>query len=211
MREWPKTVVNRGRLVEQALRLEWLTASWMLIESGVAIGSGIAAGCLTLIAFGADSVIELLSALLLLWRLTIELRLRENFPQELEERSAKIGAALLLALSLYVVLSAAWALWRGVGQEFSLPGLIVAMLAMPVMYAFAKVKLRLARELKSGALRSDAVESIACSYLSAVVIVGLLAQYLVNAWWIDGVTSLALVPFLLREARKAWHGESDES
>jgi divalent metal cation (Fe/Co/Zn/Cd) transporter len=112
---------------------------------------------------------------------------------------------------LYVVLSAAWALWRGVGQEFSLPGLIVAMLAMPVMYAFAKVKLRLARELKSGALRSDAVESIACSYLSAVVIVGLLAQYLVNAWWIDGVTSLALVPFLLREARKAWHGESDES
>jgi hypothetical protein len=94
------TLERRGGLVEQALRLEWLTAAWMLIEAAVAIGSGIMAHSLTLIAFGADSVIELLSALLLLWRLTVELRRGEDFPEELEERAAKIGAALLLALSL---------------------------------------------------------------------------------------------------------------
>jgi len=127
VREMPNGVLERrGGLVEQALRLEWLTAAWMLIEAAVAISSGIAAHSLTLIAFGADSVIELLSALLLLWRLMVELRRGEDFPEELEERAAKIGALLLLALSLYVIVSAAWALWRGEGQEFSLPGIVLA-------------------------------------------------------------------------------------
>jgi divalent metal cation (Fe/Co/Zn/Cd) transporter len=200
---------RRGGLVEQALRLEGLTAAWMLIEAAVAIGSGIAAHSLTLIAFGADSVIELLSALLLLWRLTVELRRGEDFPEELEERAAKIGAVLLLALSLYVIISAAWALWRGEGQEFSLPGLVLAVLAMPIMYGLARAKLRLADALRSGALRADAVESIACGYLSAVVIIGLAAQFFVNAWWVDGVTALVLVPFILREAKEAWQGEDD--
>lgn len=181
----------------------------MLLEAGVAIGSGIVAHSLTLIAFGADSVIELLSALLLLWRLRVELRLGEEFPDELEERAAKIGAALLMLLSLYVVVSAVWALWRGNEQEFSPPGLILAVIAVPVMYALAKAKRRLADALESGALRSDAVESIACAYLSAVVVAGLVAQLFEDAWWVDGVTALALVPFLLREAKEAWQGEDD--
>ena len=162
-----------------------------------------------LIAFGADTVVELLSALLLLWRLTVELQQGEHFPQELEERAAKIGAALPLVLSLYVVVSAAWALWQGKGQEFSPLGLILAVFAMPIMYAFAKAKLRLADELDSSALRSDAVESIACGYLSAVVVAGLIVQFFVNAWWVDSVIALILVPFLLREAKEAWQGEDE--
>jgi divalent metal cation (Fe/Co/Zn/Cd) transporter len=194
-------------LVEQALRLEWLTVAWMLIEAGIAIGSGIVAHSLTLVAFGADSIVELMSALLLLWRLTVELRLCEEFPQKFEERATKIGAVLLLALSVYVVVSAACVLWRGEGQEFSAPGLILAVIAIPTMYALAKTKLRLADTLGSAALRTDAVESIACCYLSAVVVVGLVVQRFVNAWWIDGVSALALVPFLLREAKEAWQDE----
>ncbi len=201
---------RRGGLIEQALPLEWLTAAWMLIEAAVAIGSGIATHSLTLIAFGTDSVIELLSALLLLWRLTVELRRGEDFPEELEERAAKIGATLLLTLSLYVIISAAWALRRGEGQEFSLPGLVLAVLAMPIMYGLARAKLRLADALRSGAFRADAVESIACGYLSAIVVIGLAVQFFVNAWWVDGVTALILVPFLLREAKEAWQGEDDD-
>jgi divalent metal cation (Fe/Co/Zn/Cd) transporter len=211
VREMPNGVLERrGGLVEQALRLEWLTAAWMLIEAAVAISSGIAAHSLTLIAFGADSVIELLSALLLLWRLMVELRRGEDFPEELEERAAKIGALLLLALSLYVIVSAAWALWRGEGQEFSLPGIVLAVLAMPTMYGLARAKLRLADALRSGALRADAIESIACGYLSAIVVLGLAVQFFVNAWWVDGLTTLVLVPFLLREAKEAWQGEDDD-
>src|SRR5260370_16448474 len=112
---------RRGGLVEQALRLEGLTAAWMLIEAAVAIGSGIAAHSLTLIAFGADSVIELLSALLLLWRLTLGLRRGGDFPGGLEEGAGKIGAALLLSPSLYLFVKAALAFWRGGGRRSSPP------------------------------------------------------------------------------------------
>jgi len=211
MQERANNIEIRSSLVQRALRLEWLTVAWMLIEAGVAICSGIAAHSLTLIAFGADSVIELLSGLLLLCRLAVGFRLREDFPHELEERAAKIGAALLLALSLYVVVSAAWGLGRGEVQKFSLPGLILAVLALPVMYALARGKLRLAHALESGALRSDAAESIACGYLSAVVVAGLVVQFFVNAWWVDGISALALVPFLLRDAREAWKGENERT
>jgi divalent metal cation (Fe/Co/Zn/Cd) transporter len=209
--EMHKPIVGAdSALVAQALRVEWLTIGWMLVETVVATGSGIKARSLTLIAFGADSVIELLSALLLLWRLKVELRLEKDFPRGLEERAAKIGAALLLVLSLYVAVSAVWAVWRGAGQKFSPPGLVIAVLAMPIMYVLAKAKLRLADALGSGALRTDAVESIACCYLAAEVVAGLVLQFFANAWWVDSVSAFALVPFLLREARESWQTESDE-
>jgi divalent metal cation (Fe/Co/Zn/Cd) transporter len=89
--------------------------------------------------------------------------------------------------------------------------LILAILAIPVMYKLAKAKLRLADALQSTALLSDAVESVACGYLSAIVVAGLVVQFFLNAWWIDAVSALALVPFLLREAREAWRGETEET
>jgi divalent metal cation (Fe/Co/Zn/Cd) transporter len=201
---------NREALIKTALRLEWLTAGWMLIEAAVAIGSGVAAHSLTLIAFGADSLIELLSACLLLWRLGVELREGEEFPEATERAAARIGAILLIALAAYVVGSAGWGLWRGTGQEFSVPGFILAVLAIPAMYALAKAKRRVADAIGSAALRADAAESIACGYLSAVVVIGLLAQWIIGAWWVDGVSALALTPFLIKEAREAWEGEDDD-
>jgi len=119
------------------------------------------------------------------------------------------GAVLLGALALYVVASAGWSLWVGTGQEFSLPGLVLAALAIPIMAGLAARKRRLADALDSGALRADAAESIACLYLSAVVLVGLVAQWAFGAWWIDGASALALTPFLLKEAREAWQGDDD--
>jgi len=163
---------------------------------------------LTLIAFGADSIIELLSAGVILWRLYTELRQDKEFSEDTERRAAKIGAALLIALALYVVVSAAWSLWHGAGQEFSVPGLVLAILALPIMYFLVKAKLRLAEALASPSLRTDAIESIACGYLSGVVIIGLLTQLVVSAWWIDGASALVLTPFLVREAHQAWEGEN---
>jgi divalent metal cation (Fe/Co/Zn/Cd) transporter len=78
------------------------------------------------------------------------------------------------------------------------------------MYGFAKTKLRLTDKLENRALRADAVDSIACGYLAAVVVAGLLTQFFVNGWWVDGVSSLALVPFLLQEAKEAWRGDNDD-
>jgi divalent metal cation (Fe/Co/Zn/Cd) transporter len=146
---------QRSDLVERALWLEWLTATWMLIEAGVAIGLGMVAHSLTLIAFGADSIIELMSAALLLRHLKVELRLGEEFPQEIGERAGKISAALLMVLSLYVIVSAAWTLRQGKGKEFSLPGLALAIIALPTMYGLAKAKAGLAEVLRSGPMRSS--------------------------------------------------------
>jgi divalent metal cation (Fe/Co/Zn/Cd) transporter len=182
----------------------------MLLEAAVAIGSGIAARSLSLIAFGADSLIELASAMVLLWRLRVELRHGEDFPEAVERRASRIAGALLFALAAYVVASAAYGLWRREGQEFSIAGLVITALAIPIMWWLAKAKLRVADQLGSRALRADAVESIACGYLAGAVVIGLLVQAATNAWWVDSVTALAIVGFLIKEGLEAWRGDDED-
>ena len=202
---------SRSDLVRRAIWLEGLTAAWMLIEATVAIGSGISARSLSLIAFGADSLIELASAGVVLWRLNSEMRRETEFPESVERRASRIGGALLFALAAYVIASAAYGLWRQQGQEFSAPGFVLTVLAIPIMLVLAKAKIRVADQIGSGALRADAVESIACAYLAGVVMLGLLAQLLAGWWWVDSITSLAIVVFLVKEGREAWHGEVCEA
>jgi divalent metal cation (Fe/Co/Zn/Cd) transporter len=199
--------VSRSELVSHTFRLEWLTAAWMAIEAVVAIGSGIAASSLSLIAFGADSLIELTSAGVLLWRLTVEIRHGAEFSEAIEHRASRIGGGLLFALAAYVIGSAAYGLWRHQGQEFTAPGLVLTVLAIPIMWWLARAKIRIGDQIGSRALRADAVESITCGYLSGVVVIGLLAQLLFGAWWIDSAASVAIVGLLIKEGREAWQGE----
>jgi divalent metal cation (Fe/Co/Zn/Cd) transporter len=99
-------------------------------------------------------------------------------------------------------------LWTRSGQNFSVPGFILAILATPIMWFLAKAKMRIADQIGSRALRADAVESITCGYLSVVLVVGLVAQLLMPGWWwIDSVTSLAIVYFVVKEGREAWSGD----
>ena len=198
---------ERHLLIAAALRLEWLSLAWLTGEAAVAITAGVAAHSLTLIAFGADSVIELLSAGLLLWRLRLELVLAGAFPAAVERRAARVGALLLFALAAYVIAAAGWSLWTGNGQRFSPVGLLLAIIAIPVMTMLARGKAGIAERIGSRALRTDAAEAVACAYLSAIVVLGLVAQWLAAAWWIDGLTALLLVPFLAWEAIESWRGE----
>ena len=198
---------SRGDLVRQAFWLEWLTIAWMVIEALVALWSGYIAHSVTLIAFGFDSVIELISAGILVWRLTVELRHGQAFSEEAEQRASKIGGVLLFALAAYVVMSAGWSLWTQRAEEFSIPGPLVALVAIPTMYVLAKLKIAIAERIGSRALRADAVELITCGWLSVVVVIGLTAQYLIGAWWVDSITSLGIVWFLVKEGREAWAGE----
>jgi len=198
---------DRAALLRDAFRIEYLTIAWMVIEATVAIASAIEANSLNLLAFGVDSVIELASACVLVWRLTVELRRGQLFAEKAERRGARIGGALLFALAIYVVAAAGWKLWAQEGAEFSVPGLVVSVLAMPIMYFLSRRKLRLAEALGSGALRADAIESITCGWLSLVVVAGLVTQLLIGAWWVDSVTSLGIVWFLVREGKEAWEAE----
>ncbi len=199
---------ERGALIRTAFELEWLTVAWMVIEAAVAIGAGIAARSLLLLAFGIDSVIELASAGLLLWRLSVELRHGRAVSETAERTASRIGGALLFALAAYVVAGAAFSLWRRQGAEFSLAGLALTVAAIPIMYVLARRKLRVAGQLGSRALRADAVESITCGWLSLVVVIGLAAEFAIGAWWIDSVASLAIVYFLIKEGREAWEGDA---
>ncbi|MDE3115574.1 MAG: cation transporter, partial [Pseudomonadota bacterium] len=93
------------------------------------------------------------------------------------------------------------------GGEFSIPGLALAVAAIPIMYFLSRQKLSTAEQLGSRALRADAIESITCGWLSFVVVLGLLAQLALKAWWVDPLASLAIVYFLIKEGREAWEGE----
>ena len=121
-----ETIRDRTVMIRQAFWLEYLTLAWMTVEAAVAIVSGIAANSLTLVAFGIDSVIELASAGVLIWRLTVELRRGQRFAESAEQKASRIGGGLLFVLAVYVVASAGWKLWTHQGADFSLPGLIYA-------------------------------------------------------------------------------------
>ena len=198
---------ERAPLVVQAFHLEWFTVAWMTIESAVAIGAGIIAHSISLTAFGIDSLIELASAGVLIWRLSVELKQGHSFSKNAERIASEIGGVLLFALAAYIIVAAGWGLWTREGEAFSWPGLLVTLLAIPLMYLLAKRKLAVATKLGSRALRADAVEAITCGWLSFVVVLGLLAQLALNAWWVDSVTSLAILWLVIKEGREEWKGE----
>jgi divalent metal cation (Fe/Co/Zn/Cd) transporter len=203
----PKIASDRAILVREAFRLEWLTVAWVAIEAVVGTATGITAGSLVLMAFGLDSVIELASAGVLIWRLSVELRHGHHFWERAERTASRLGGALLFALAAYVTGAAIWSLWTHGGQEFSLPGLIIAGLAIPAMRYLAQRKIVIAEKIGSRALRADAMEAVTCGWLAFVVVASLAAQWQFGAWWIDGVASLAIVWLLLKEGREAWAGE----
>jgi hypothetical protein len=122
----PRT--DRLPFIREAFRLEWLTIGWMTVEAVVAIGAGVTAGSLVLVAFGLDSVIELASAGVLMWRLSVELRHGQKFSEHAERIASRIGGALLFALAAYVTAAAVWQLWNSTGDEFSWPGFLVALI-----------------------------------------------------------------------------------
>ena len=198
---------TRAPLIAQAFRLEWFTVAWMTIECAVAIGAGIIAHSISLTAFGIDSLIELASAGLLIWRLSVELKHGQSFSEKAERVASKISGVMLFALAAYIIVAAGWGLWTREGEAFSSPGLVVTVLAIPIMYLLAKRKLAVAAKLGSRALRADAVEAITCGWLSFVIVLGLLTQIALNAWWVDSVTSLAILCLVVKEGREAWQGE----
>ncbi len=200
---------GRARGLQMALRLEGLSLGWMVVEAAVSIGAGVAAGSLLLTAFGADSVIELISAGVLYRRLRWEVRSVAADAAEveaMEQKASRAAGRLLYALSAYVVLQAAYGLMHRHQAATSCPGLAVALIAAFGMPALARAKLRVADVIGSRALRADAMETFTCGFLSWVLLGGLALSALLHWWWLDAAASLALVPFLLKEAREALTG-----
>lgn len=205
---------TRAADLNTALLLTYITLAWMTVEGAASLILGWASKSLLLEAFAIDSVVELFSGAVLLWRLRVETR--GNSSAERVESVERIAARLvgysLYALVAYVLLNSAYGLFlakRITDTHESAWGILIGVVAKVGMPILAGYKLRVAARLNSRALRADAVESITCGYLSIVLMIGLAATRLFGWWWLDSVAALALIPFLIKEAREAINGGCD--
>jgi divalent metal cation (Fe/Co/Zn/Cd) transporter len=202
---------SRSGDVRFGLLLTYITIGWMTIEGTASLLLGWASKSLLLEAFGIDSVIELFSAAVLLWRLRVEASgsVTSERVTLVEDRAARLVGYSLYALVAYVLLNSSYGLFiaqRITDTQESVWGILIGVVAKIGMPILAGYKLKVAARLNSRALRADAVESITCGYLSIVLIIGLAATRLFDWWWLDSVAALALIPFVIKEARAAISG-----
>jgi len=201
---------RREELHRRGLKLEWFTVAWNVIEGIVAIAAGIATGSVSLVAFGADSFIEVISALALLWRL------RKAGPHAsaeergaAEQRALYLVAATFFLLAAYITYEAVGALLYRDGPENSTVGLVLSVGSLLVMPALAYGKQRTGRELGSEALKADAVETWVCSYLSLALLAGVGLNAAFGWWWADPAGALAMLPVILWQGWETF-GEARE-
>ncbi|GLV60479.1 putative conserved integral membrane protein [Dictyobacter sp. S3.2.2.5] len=186
--------------------IELITIGWMVIEAAVALTTGILSRSVSLEGFGIDSIIELIAGGILLWRLLVEQRGGSEERVELAERRASWVTALgLFALAAYIVVDSVWTLLAQIHPEASWWGLGLALAAAIIMPLLWQGKLRIARRIGSAALKADAACSVTCAYMSLALLLGLLLNRIFGWWWADPLAGLALVYFIVREGREAWH------
>ncbi len=200
---------RRRRLMKRAVALALFTVGWNVVEGFVAIGAGALAGSVALIGFGVDSFIETASGAVVGWRFLRELRGLDPERAERAERSAaRVAGTLLLALAAYIVVDAGRRL-LGLGPEAegSLIGIVLTAVSLVVMPALGWAKVRTGRALRSGALRADAYETIACAWLSLTTLAGLVLNAALGWHWADPLAALLLVPLIVREGLEGLRGE----
>lgn len=198
---------TRSSFVCSGLRVELISCGWMVVEAAVALGAGILARSVLLTAFGADSVIELVTGGILLWRLATEARGGAVARVEhAERRAAWVTGIALVALCFYVVVTTALGLLTHGRPEGSTVGILLAVSALAIMPLLAHRKRVLADQIRSPALRGDAACSVTCAYMAATLLVGLLLTTAFGWWWADSAAALALLYWLIPEARDALEG-----
>lgn len=189
-------------LVRRARQLAWFTIAWNVIEAVVAISAGAAAGSLALIGFGVDAMIETLSAVVVLWRL-------QGVAEEREERALQLIAVSFFVLAAYILVESARDLVTTSAPEASVPGIVITGLSLVVMPLLARSKQRVGRQLGDRVVLADAVETWLCTYLSAIVLAGLVLNAALGWWWADPVAALGVAWLAVREGREAWEGGHD--
>jgi len=196
-----------------AVRLEHVTIGWNAIEAAVAVGSGVVAGSVALVAFGLDSAIEVVSATVVLVHLRAVLAGSEpNAAGQM--RALRTIAVTFFALAVYVTVDAAVTLLSADRPDVSPVGLVVTGAAVIVMPTLAWAKRRTARALgergdqgSAVLLNADAAETLLCAVLSLATLIGVGANVILGWWWADPVAGLVVVYFAIREGREAWEGE----
>ena len=199
-------VIERSKLVRKGRRLEYFTIAYNSLEGLIAVVAGLMAGSIALVGFGFDSLIEVTSGATLLWRLHSDAD--ESGRERMEAITLRIIGVLFLLLAAYVSYDSIKSLiWREQPHE-SIPGIILAGASLIVMPLLVRSKRKVARGLKSGALMADSKQTELCTYLSAILLAGLLLNALVGWWWADPVAALIMVPIIVKEGLEGLRGET---
>ena len=195
-----KAVVVRGR------KLEYFTIGWNALEGLVAVVAGAIAGSISLVGFGIDSFIEVTSGSVLLWRMSVD---AEVHRRELNERRAlRIVGVCFLLLAAYIAYESALDLWSRRAPEHSIPGIVLACVSLIVMPLLSRAKRKVGRALDSAAMHADAKQTEFCTYLSAILLAGLLLNTLFGLWWADPVAAFIMVPIIAKEGIEGLQGKA---
>ena len=199
-------ILERTAVVKRGRRLEYFTITWNALEGLVAVVAGAIAGSISLVGFGIDSFIEVTSGSVLLWRMSVDVEVHRR---ELNERRAlRIVGVCFLLLAAYIAYESGLDLWSRRAPEHSIPGIILACVSLIVMPLLSRAKRRVGRALSSAAMHADAKQTEFCTYLSAILLAGLLLNTLFGLWWADSVAALIMVPIIAKEGIEGLQGKA---
>jgi divalent metal cation (Fe/Co/Zn/Cd) transporter len=195
---------ERARWERRARLLAWAGNAWHLVEFAIAMGAGIAAGSIALVGFSADSLIEGLSGLVIVWLFTGSRRGSEAA----ERRAQQLVAASYFVLAAYVAFGSIRTVVGGHHPSVSWVGIGLAAFTAPTMPLLARAKRSVGHRLNSSATVSEATQNMICAYLSVALLVGLGANALAGWWWADPLVALVIAGVAVREGRGSWRGDS---
>ena len=197
---------DRIHLVRRGRYLEYFTIGYNSLEGLVAVGAGLMAGSIALVGFGFDSLIEVTSGAVLLWRLHADVN--EERRERVEAISLRIVGICFVILALYVSYDSVTSLIRREVPEESIVGIVLAAVSLVVMPLLVRAKRKVARGIKSNAMMADSKQTELCTYLSGILLLGLLLNALFGWWWADPVAALIMVPIIAKEGVEALRGET---
>lgn len=201
-----KGVIERTTLIKRGRYLEYFTIGYNSIEGLIALGAGVVASSIALVGFGFDSLIEVTSGAVLLWRLYADVD--EARRERVEAISLRVVGICFIVLALYVIQDSVWSLLKREAPDESLVGIILAAVSLVVMPLLVRAKRKVARGINSGALMADSKQTELCTYLSAILLGGLLLNAVLGWWWADPVAALIMVPIIAKEGIEALRGET---
>jgi len=193
---------RRAALVRRARLLAAASVAYNVAEAVVAITSGRVADSTALVGFGLDSTVEVMSGLVILWQFG------HPVPEEREHLARRLIAVSFFALAAYVTVESVRAVVAREQPDTSVVGIALAALSLAVMPLLSQWQRRTGRELGSGAVVADGTQTLLCTYLSGVLLVGLLANALLGWWWLDPVAALVIAAVAVREGRSNWRGDA---
>ena len=193
---------RRGVLQRRIRLIVGATIAYNLVEAVVAITAGSIASSAALIGFGLDSVIEVLSAAAVAWQFT------RRDPERWEKGTLRVIAIAFFALAAYVTVSSVFALAGQEQVQHSTLGIVITALSVVIMPFLSLAERRAGKELGSATAVADSKQTLICTYLSAAVLVGLVANSLFGWWWADAIAGLVIAAFAIREGLEAWKGDA---